>query len=65
MSARDAIDIIRTLSTSEIREVSEFIKSIEAKSEPSDPKIMPRETFERAKAHVFAHYGPLLEELAK
>ncbi|MDB6137239.1 MAG: hypothetical protein JWO94_311 [Verrucomicrobiaceae bacterium] len=29
MSARDAIDIIKTLSTSEVKEVAEFIKTLD------------------------------------
>ena len=67
MSARDSIiESIKELPLSDKREVKEIVDQlIEAESESAGPRIMPRDAFEHAKAHVFAHYGPLLEELAK
>lgn len=67
MSARDRIiESIKALPLDEKREIKAAVDQlIDAEASSSGPKIMDRSAFDRAKAHVFAHYGPLLEELAK
>lgn len=67
MSVADVIEMIKSLSPEEQAEVKGFALTLPDNAEIADarPQIMSREMFERAKEHVFAHYGPLLEKLAK
>lgn len=66
MSAIEIIEQIKALPREEQEQVKAFARELPV-SEPESEggKAMPREVFQRAKEHVFAHYGPLLEQLAK
>ena len=67
MSAVDVIELIKNLPPSEQAKVRDFALALPSNKDQADneARVMPREMFERAKEHVFAHYGPLLEKLAK
>ena len=66
MSAVEIIEQIKALPRSEQAQIKAFARDLPDEEESqSGGKIMSREVFERAKEHVFKHYGPLLEELAK
>lgn len=67
LSAADVIEMIKCLTPKEQAEVKGFALTLPDNTEAAGatPQIMSREMFERAKEHVFAHYGPLLEKLAK
>ena len=67
MSALDVIELIKNLPPSEQAKVRDFALALPGSEDQADSeaRVMPREMFERATEHVFAHYGPLLEKLAK
>ena len=61
MSARDAIDIIKTLPTSEVREVADFIKTMQAKTE----QVMDREKAREISRRIMAEDYELFRKLAQ
>lgn len=70
MSAKEIIEQIKALPASEQAEVKRFACELPDHGQESNvlnerAGPMPSEMFERAKTHVFAHYGPLLDKLAK
>ena len=66
MSVRDIFEQFKTLPVNEQRELKVLVDTYsEAAPEQAGENVMTDEMFQRAKEHVFANYGPLLEHLAK
>jgi|GEM_PF-2676164 len=69
MSVAQIKEEILQLTATERRAVEEFLRAL-AKAEPKVEEVPPhessrRERFAEAKAHLFSHYGDLLEKLAR
>ncbi len=65
MSAHEIIEQIKALTPNEQLEIKRFARELPDAPQEGAGGAMPAEMFQRAKDHVFAHYGPLLEQLAK
>lgn len=65
MSALEIIEQIKALTPKEQSEIKRFALELPDSSQENVGGTMPTHMFQRAKDHVFAHYGPLLEQLAK
>jgi chloramphenicol 3-O-phosphotransferase len=65
MSAIEIIELIKALPRKEQEQVKAFARELPNEPQETAGGTMPSEMFQRAKDHVFAHYGPLLEQLAK
>ena len=66
MSARDIFEQFKTLPVNEQRELKILVDQHPgAAPKQGGEEIMPDSVFQRAKVHVLANYGPLLEQLAK
>jgi len=56
----------KAMPSHEQEKLKELVNHFEEQSLKHAPDVvMPDEAFRQAKDHVFANYGPLLEELAK
>lgn len=65
MSALEIIEQIKALPRKEQEQVKAFARELPVSTPETAGGAMPDDMFQRAKDHVFAHYGPLLEQLAK
>jgi hypothetical protein len=65
MSALEIIEQIKALTPKEQSEIKRFVLELPGSQPETAGGTMPADRFQRAKDHVFAHYGPLLEQLAK
>jgi hypothetical protein len=66
MSAAEVIEQIKNLTADDQRVVRAYVASEESHTAAGPSvKIMSPAMFQRAQDHVFAHYGTLLQELAK
>lgn len=66
MSALEVFEQFKVLPVREQQEFKTLVEgycAIQVEEEGND--VMPDSAFQRAKTHVFANYGPLLEQLAK
>jgi hypothetical protein len=67
MSALEIIEQIKALPAGERLQVGDYFRTAPTPeiATTQDDATMSNPMFQRANEHLFAHYGPLLQELAK
>lgn len=66
MSAREMFEQFKALPAKEQQELKILVNDFNKIGlKDTQDEAMPENVFQQAKEHVFANYGPLLEELAK